>query len=186
MGVFGCAGKRVNEKTSPQELGSSVGYVAFRYERENDESAELNIRHSATSEDYRFRLDKGTNSVYVTLLAWKVYEKKFGDTVQPPLVVVPLPAGEYECRRLDLSAKFPTWLAFLLQTGGRSDARFLKGKTLSVAADTVTYIGTYHTQAKAKFLGGVDYRVKTVDDGDARAVKSSLKLPFRKRLLALE
>ena len=183
-----CAGgKRVSESTSPQELGSSVGYVAFRYERMGDrEEAMLYLRNVETGDQYRFSLDRTPNSMYFALGPMKVYEKRFGDTTTSSLVVVPLPAGEYACQSLRVKVEYPGWMAFLHQRNEAVRYFPLKGAPLSVAADTVTYIGTYRTKSKVRFFSGVDYRVETIDDGDQRAAEKGITAPFRKRLLPLE
>ncbi|HEX2612893.1 MAG TPA: hypothetical protein VHO02_04805 [Fibrobacteria bacterium] len=183
MALLGCAGKRVGEKTPPQELGPSVGYVAFRYERANGEEAELLVRRVATGENYHFSLDRTPNSMYFGVGGLKLYEKKFGDTTEPSLVVLPLPAGEYECRFLTLKVDQPAWRAMFMPPA--RDTRSMGKRALSVAADTVTYIGTYRTRAEARFFGGIAYKADLADDGDERAA-AGLTLPFRKRLLSLE
>jgi hypothetical protein len=187
LALAACAGsKRVTEKTSPQELGPDVGYVAFHYERADKEVAEIHLRHAATGKDYSFRLDRPSGSLYFAIAAWKVYEKSFGDTTTPTLVVIPLPAGEYDCRLLRLEVEQPDWKALLLQMPPARASRSLKGRTLSVALDTVTYIGTYRTRARAKFFGGIDYEVEVIDDGEERAARLGIQRAFRKQLLAIK
>jgi hypothetical protein len=146
----------------------------------------MHLRHVTMGKDYSFRLDRPSGSFYLVIAALKVYEKSFGDTTSPSLVVIPLPAGEYDCRFLRLEVEQPAWKALLLQMPPAQDSRSLKGRTLSIAADTVTYIGTYRTHAKAKFFGGIDYKVETVDEGDERAAAIGSEGALRKRLLPLE
>jgi hypothetical protein len=184
--LIACAGKRVTSTTSKDELGGAVGYIAFRYDRENREWAELNVKHIETGKTYRFALSQSVSSVSAFVGPFVVYQKFLGDTVPPPLTLIPLPTGEYECRYLRLEIAHSPWMAFLMQMPSAEAIRSMKGLTFSIGTDTATYIGTFYTRAKAKFFGGIEYQAETVDDGIERAEAIGIQTNFRKTILDLD
>lgn len=182
--LIGCAGTRVTEKTPPETLGPDVGYVAFRYDRENDEHAVMALRRAGTEDEYRFALSKTGGAFVFAIGPVKAYEKPVGDTARRALTLMPLPAGDFEYVGIRLEVPLPAWQAFLRQESSKQEFVSLKGRTLRIAKDSVTYIGTFRSRAKARVFG-VDYALSVVDDGAARADSVGVRDVLRTELLAV-